>query len=342
MKKGAVAFEIHSLKHHYGLGPVLEIDRLSIAGGAITGLVGPNGSGKSTLLRLLGCIERPAEGRIHFNGTEIKPFSEAGRFLITLLPQEPFLMKRSVFANVAYGLKLRGEKEGLTDRVRMALDLVGLPAVRFAQRPWFALSGGEAQRVALAARLVLNPKVLLMDEPTASVDAASAERIKEAALRASQEWGTTLVVASHDRQWLHEVCDEVIHLYRGRIFGTGHDTLVFGPWVEEPEGRWFKRLADGRRLVVSPPPDPDSVAVIRFSGVDGLPDSSGYRTIDQRARGTVSRLNLEKRTGRIVATITSGDIALTVVLTERQCHDRRIFPGQPLEAGYRIDEIAWI
>ena len=171
----ATVFNIQALKHTYDGRPVLDIERLAIAGGAITGLVGPNGSGKSTLLRMLGCIERPTEGRILYNGEAIGPFCEASRFQITLLPQEPFLMKRSVFSNVCYGLKLRGEKNGLVERVHRALALVGLPAERFANRPWYALSGGEAQRVALAARLVLKPKVLLLDEPTASVDAASAQ-----------------------------------------------------------------------------------------------------------------------------------------------------------------------
>ena len=230
MKNQLPAFEIKALRHTYDKAQVLNIEHLTLAGGAITGLVGPNGSGKSTLLRLLGCIERPSEGQIEFNGHAIRPFCETARFQIALLPQEPFLMKRSVFSNVRYGLKLRGEREGLVDRVQQALALVGLPADRFANRPWYALSGGEAQRVALAARLVLKPKVLLLDEPTANVDAASAQLIRKASMRARQKWGTTLVIASHDRQWLYEVCDEVLHLFNGRIFGTGYETIVFGPW----------------------------------------------------------------------------------------------------------------
>ena len=96
----ASVFEIYALKHIYEEQSVLDIEQLSIAGGAITGLVGPNGSGKSTLLRLLGCIECPSEGRILYEGQAIRPFCEAARFKITLLPQEPFLMKRSVFNNV--------------------------------------------------------------------------------------------------------------------------------------------------------------------------------------------------------------------------------------------------
>lgn len=341
MKTDASAFDIHAVRHGYGRGPVLEIDRLAVPGGAITGLVGPNGSGKSTLLRLLGCIERPTEGRIAFNGQPIKPFSETARFQIALLPQEPFLMKRSVFKNVCYGLKLRGQRKGFADRVEQALVLVGLPPDRFAHRPWYALSGGEAQRVALAARLVLRPRVLLLDEPTASVDAASARLIKEASLRARQEWGTTLVIASHDRQWLYEVCDDVLHLFKGRVFGTGHETIVFGPWERDAEGGWTKPLADGSRLMVTDPPHPDAVAVIRFTaGEDEKQAMQG--PAEPSVRGTVSRLNLEKSTGNVIATIVAEDLSFTVVLTALQIRDRGIIPGQTLKACYRIDQMTWI
>jgi tungstate transport system ATP-binding protein len=333
------ALEINGLRHFYGKVSVLNIEHLAIPGRAITGLVGPNGSGKSTLLRLLGCIERPSEGSIAFDGQAIKPFCEAARFRIALLPQEPFLMKRSVFNNVSYGLKLRGEKEAMGDRVRQALFLVGLPADRFAHRPWYALSGGEAQRVALAARLILRPKVLLLDEPTANVDAASAQLIRKASLQASREWGTTLVIASHDRQWLHEVSDTVLHLFKGRIFGTGRETVVFGPWERMGNGSWARQLAKGQHLIVSAPPGPDSAAVIRFTDAGGDGDAKGDR---RSVRGIISRLNLECSSGIVMATIMAGDLSFTVHLPERPGRDRAIFPGQTFEASYGIEEIRWV
>jgi tungstate transport system ATP-binding protein len=342
MKMKSPVFEIHALKHTYAHRPVLDIDRLSIAGGAITGLVGPNGSGKSTLLRMLGCIERPAEGRILYNGQTIGPFCEAARFRITLLPQEPFLMKRSVFNNVCYGLKLRGAKDHLADRVGQALALVGLSADRFAARPWYALSGGEAQRVALAARLVLKPKVLLLDEPTASVDAPSAQLIKEASLRAMEEWGTTIVVASHDLQWLYDVCDEVLHLFRGQVLGTRYETIVFGPWDDMGDGHFVKPLAQGSPLIVSAPPHSDAAASIRFFAFDEERQETPSGSKDHCVRGTIRRLSLERSTGKIIATVVAGDLTLNVPLTEQHLRDGRLFPGKTLDAGYRIDQITWI
>lgn len=338
----APVFDIDALKHTYGASPVLDIDRLTISRGAITGLVGPNGSGKSTLLRLLGCIERPSEGRVLYNDRVIGPFSEAARFEITLLPQEPFLMKRSVFKNVAYGLKLRGVRDRMAERVDQALAFVGLPADRFAGRPWYALSGGEAQRVALAARLVLKPKVLLLDEPTASVDVASAQLINAAALRARQEWGTTIVVASHDQQWLYDVCDDVLHLFRGTIIGARHETIVFGPWEDMGDGRYAKRLTPDERLVVSAPPRPDAAAIISFSPIADDDHGAGRGPQDRSVSGTIRRLNLERRTGSIIATVVAGDLAFNVPLTEGHLRDGGLFPGKSLDAGYRIDLITWI
>ena len=333
-------YEISYLKHIYAEKTVLEIEHLAVPPASIVGLIGPNGSGKSTLLKLLGLIESPTQGNIFFNGRPVEPFSDEARFLITLLPQEPFLMKRSVFRNVSYGLKLRGNGGDIVRRVDEALALVGLAGKDFARRPWYALSGGEAQRVALAGRLALKPKVLLLDEPTASVDAASAQLIKEASLRARQELGTTLIVASHDWQWLYEICDEILHLFKGRIFGSGRETIIFGPWQEPAPGRWGKILADRQTLVVPPPPDPQAAAVIEGLTVsEKRPASGGEEMV---LRGTVSRLSLEKKTGRIFATILAGDLPFTVRLTPEQNQAHSIFPGKMIYVCYRPDRIKWI
>ena len=333
-------YEISSLKHSYAGKTVLQIDRLTVQPASIVGLIGPNGSGKSTLLKLLGLIERPTQGEIHFNGRLVEPFSDEARFLITLLPQEPFLMKRRVFNNVSYGLMLRGNGKDIEDRVHEALSLVGLPSKGFSRRPWYALSGGEAQRVALAARLALSPKVLLLDEPTASVDSASAQLIKTASLRARQELGTTLIVASHDWQWLYEICDEILHLFKGEIFGTGRETLVFGPWRKLETGKWGKILSDKQQLVVPTPPDQESAAIIEVLSISQ--DGSPFADEDIVLLGTVSRLTLERKTGQISATILVGDLPFTARLMPQQNRGHNIFPGKTIYVHYRLDHIKWI
>jgi tungstate transport system ATP-binding protein len=289
---------------------------------------------------MLALIERPSQGTILFNDRPVAPFSDEARFLITLLPQEPLLMKRNVFSNVAYGLKLRGNIRNVADRVREALSMVGLPFKDFARRPWYALSGGEAQRVALAARLALRPKVLLMDEPTASVDAASAQLIKEASLMARRELGATLIIASHDWQWLYEICDEILHLFKGRIFGTGRETIIFGPWQKLGAEKWGKILSDRQQLLTPAPPNQEAAAVIDVLSVNE--DGSTPAGEDIVLKGVISRLSLERKTGRLFATILVGDIPVTVGLTFQQGNEQAIIPGKTAFIRYRLDHVKWI
>jgi tungstate transport system ATP-binding protein len=333
-------YEVKTLQHAYAGQPVLAIEHLKIRPAAIVGLLGPNGSGKSTLLKLLGLIERPAQGEIRFNGQVVEPFAEKARFLITMLPQEPFLMKRSVFNNVASGLKLRGIATGVAPRVNEALALVGLTDKGFANRPWYALSGGETQRVALAARLVLEPRVLLLDEPTANVDAASAQLIRKASLRARQKWGTTLIVASHDWQWAYDICDEVLHLFNGHIFGAGHENIVFGPWEELNAGQWGKRLSDGQQIVVTAPPNDQAAAIIGQLTVSEDTSSKGADV--HTLRGDVTRLNLARNSGHLLATVLVGDQTFTLQQRHDLATKQALYPGKTICMHYRPSQIQWL
>lgn len=209
-------YSLVKIRQTYAGRTVLDVDRLDIHGRTITGVIGPNGSGKSTLMRILAFIEEPAEGRLTFQGHAWPRVDLAARRQVTMLAQEPYLLKRSVQGNVAYGLKVRGMSD-IRSRVDRALEQVGLHPDRFAHRSWRELSGGEAQRVALAARLALQPKVLLLDEPTASVDRESSELIRNAALDARNRWGATLVIISHRLDWLHHVADRILSMDYGRL-----------------------------------------------------------------------------------------------------------------------------
>ncbi len=342
MVSGAV-YHIRGVEHCYRDEPVLQVESLAIPQASIVGLVGPNGSGKSTLLNLLGFVLPPTRGEILFKGRPAAPFSVDIRFRVTLLGQEPYLLRRSVARNISYGLELRGDRDRLRARIDEALDGVGLPAAEFADRPWSELSGGEAQRVALAARLILRPEVLLLDEPTASVDAASAERIKTATLKARSEWGTTLVIASHDWQWLHEVCDVVLHLFKGRLFGRERINIVFGPWRPREGGLWYKSLADGQVVVVPPPPRPEAVAV--FTGAELASVIDGGRRwspIGGVLSGVVSRLILEREGGNVLAVVQIGQLPVTVKLPRQEVEKRQLFPGRPIAVRLRSDSVVWM
>lgn len=190
-------YELREIKQVYGSRVALDLPYLDIERGEVVALTGPNGSGKSTLLRMLAFLEKPASGSIIYNEKPGEyPINE-----VTLLLQEPYLFKTSVYKNVAFGLKMRGDTDNLHERVFSILTDVGFEPADVANRRWYELSGGEKQRVALAARLILKPVVLLLDEPTSNLDAKSTEIIHDAVIRAYED-GTTVVAASHDRDWL--------------------------------------------------------------------------------------------------------------------------------------------
>ncbi len=334
-------YNVRNLLHAYQDRPVLEIGCFSIAPASIIGLIGPNGSGKSTLLKLLAFIEKPSSGEILFKGKPAEPFSRAIRFQVTLLTQEPYLMKRTVYDNIAYGLRLRGNDSHDRERIFRALDRVGLESDKFVNRRWYELSGGETQRVALAARLVLKPEVLLMDEPTASVDAASAQLIKDAALRARQQWGTTLVIASHDWPWLYEICDEVRHLFRGQFFEAGEENFVFGPWLPRKDALWEKTLADGQVFVVPRPSSPKAAAVIPANAIHIQTKKSRRDGTDGILNGVISRQIHENRTGLIVVTVLAGNLPFTVKVTREDLHRFDLYPGREVMIGYDPRQIKW-
>lgn len=337
-------YRIERLRHRYGAQTVLEISRLVIERGGIVGLIGPNGSGKSTLLRLLALLESPSEGRVIYHNGAADERRNPPRFQVTLLNQEPYLLKRNVSENVGYGLRVRGDTDRLRQRVDEALEWVGLDPAVFSKRRWFELSGGEAQRVALAARLILKPKVLLLDEPIANVDAESAQRIQDAALDARKLWGTTLVVSSHDWYWLFEIADSVLHLLHGRLVGSGMENVLAGPWQRLGDGFREKLLDDGQRIRVPEAPGPQAVAVIDPAAVRLLHENEPW-ALDERSNrlsGTLSRLSLDRTGGWILASVTVGRRVFTARLSPDQCRQELLVPGQEVYLGFAPEDVNWL
>ena len=336
-------YQLLQIRHHYNSTPVLEIDDWSVVENSITGLCGPNGGGKTTLLKLLGFIESPSGGTILFHGQRAEPYSRGIRDRVALLPQESYLLKRSVYQNVAYGLRIRKDRTEVAHRVAEALSWVGLDADLFAGRSWYQLSGGEARRVALAARLVLRPRVLLLDEPTTSVDAASAQLMKEAAVKAHQQWGTCLVISSHDLQWLQEICHDLVYLFAGRILGKGRKTILFGPWQPVRGGRARRILADGQVVEADNAPRNlngaagvlDPLELSMHPSKQEVPPEKSY------LEGRLTRLDLEHQTGRIQASVYAGQTEFCLYLDSDTLSRRGWQPGSRVWLAYRPDHIQW-
>jgi len=339
-------YRINNLKYRYENGRfLLHIPEFAIARGASIGIVGPNGGGKTTLLKILALLEDPDEGTVYLDGMKVEKTSDELKRSVTMLLQEPYLLKRTVYENVAYGLKVRNEKKGLTEKVHRTLNLVGLPPEEFAQRRWHQLSGGEAQRVALASRLIINPRVLIMDEPTASVDQRSAVLIKDAVNTMREQFNTTLIVASHDLIWLNTVASQVFRVYEGRITGLASDNVIDGPWNPESDGLWKKVLPDGQVMFSATPPG-DSAAKALLNPSDivlarAQPDGRDGLSARNIIRGTVTLLSEENHSKKVLATIDLGGLSVISRITRRAAESLHILPGTPIFVIFKASSLRW-
>ncbi|NOX34497.1 MAG: ATP-binding cassette domain-containing protein [Deltaproteobacteria bacterium] len=342
MTKINLTYHLKNIRHYYGNTKVLDIEDLKIEKGSITGLIGPNGSGKTTLLKLLAFAGRPTAGNILYNGRQEFPFSPTIRSKVTLLTQKPYLLKRTVFENIVYGLKIRKDKEYLETRVKKALSTVGLDYQDFAPRKWHELSGGEAQRVAMAARLILKPEVLLLDEPIASVDAKSAKLIREASLKARDTWGTTLVIASHDLQWLYSISDRQLSLFKGNIFSTGIENIITGPFEKINGESLVKTLGDGQAITLKGPAPKVCTAVIKKDSISiDLKKQAGDSGLNQLS-GLLASMLLEKKSGHIMATVSIHDLSFVLRLTPDKISRLNLYPGKKVILRFHSNEVEWI
>ncbi|WP_299977602.1 energy-coupling factor ABC transporter ATP-binding protein [Desulfobacula sp.] len=346
MTKKKLAYHLQDIHHYYGNTKVLDINDLKIEKGSITGLIGPNGSGKSTLLKLLAFARKPTRGHIFYKGNLELPFSPTVRSKVTLLTQKPYLLKRTVFENIAYGLKIRKDKTHLKERVKKALLNVGLDYQKFAHRKWHELSGGEAQRVAMAARLILKPEVLLLDEPIASVDTESAELIRKASLKARDNWGATLVIASHDLQWLYSISDKQLSIFKGNIFSTGMENIITGPFVKSDEKtnkkNLVKKLDDGQIITLKAPAPKTCTAIIRKKNISIALEKQPDNGILNQLSGHIVSMLLEKQTEHIMAFISIHDLSFVLRLTSDQISSLDLYPGKKVVLQFSSNDVEWL
>lgn len=214
----------------FGPREVLQVDHLAFEQGKMYGIMGPSGAGKSTLLRLLNLLDPPARGELRFMGQNVYSrgtrVDVAIRRRITMVFQRPVLFNAPVDYNVAYGLKLRGEKEPrLGRRVAAILEQVGLQDL--AGQHAKSLSGGEAQRLALARAAVLETDVLLLDEPTANLDPGNVALMEDFIQWLNSERGATIILVTHNMFQARRVARESIFIYDGRVVETGPTEELF-------------------------------------------------------------------------------------------------------------------
>jgi molybdopterin-binding protein len=229
--------ELKGIIHRYDGRAVVTVDHLPIEKGKVYALVGPNGAGKTTLLHIMSLILRPDQGEVFFEGTQVgNDESERirARRSMTVVLQNPYLFNTTVKANVEYGLKARGvEKRERERRVDKALDLVDL--LGFAGRRARQLSGGEAQLVALARGLVLQPSILFLDEITANLDIKHVGQLERVIGDINRSRGTTIVMTTHILPQAYRLADRVVSLFEGRIVPSGMYNLFEGNFRYDAE-----------------------------------------------------------------------------------------------------------
>ena len=228
---------VEGLTHTYGKGTpfernALEGVNLSVRKGEFLGLMGHTGSGKSTLIQHLNGLLCPTEGKIYIDGQDIwaKPAQiRQVRFAVGLVFQYPEyqLFEETVAKDIAFGPRNMGLPETeIERRVRQAAAFVGLPETVLEQSP-FALSGGQRRRVAIAGVIAMEPKVLILDEPTAGLDPGGREEILQNIRRYHETTGSTVLLVSHSMDELARYAQRICVLKGGRVLLDGTPKEVF-------------------------------------------------------------------------------------------------------------------
>jgi ABC-type Fe3+/spermidine/putrescine transport system ATPase subunit len=259
---------------------------LDVARGSLTAILGPSGCGKTTLLRLIAGFVEPDAGDLWIDGVSQRRVPPHARPTSTVFQEYALFPHLNVFSNVAYGLRLRRLARGaIADRVSRMLALVHLEGLE--RRFPGELSGGQQQRVAVARALVVEPAVLLMDEPLSNLDAQLRVSVREELRELQRRLGTTTVYVTHDQEEALAVADAVAVMAKGRFVQVGTPREIYetpaDPWVSGFVGQVnllrgrveYGRLRLGRLVLPLPAPlasgDAEVVVALRPESIRILP-----------------------------------------------------------------------
>ena len=233
--RGSLA--VVSVSKKRGGTAVLDQVSLDVEPGEFVTLLGPSGCGKTTLLRLVAGLDEVDSGRISISGTDVTAVKAHLRPVHTVFQSYALFPHLSVFENVAFGLRLRGRPEAeIASRVRGALAAVHLEG--FDRRATSEISGGQGQRVALARALVLEPDILLLDEPLAALDAQLRSAMRSELVQLQRSLGITFVLVTHDLEEAIECSTRIAVMREGRIAQYARPEEIF----EHPASVYVARL----------------------------------------------------------------------------------------------------
>ncbi len=230
MSSTTPGIEFRHVTKRYGddpsAAPAVDAISFSVPRGTLTTLLGPSGCGKTTTLRMIAGLEAPTSGQIFIDGHDVTALGPAQRNVSLVFQSYALFPHMDVLGNVSYGLRMSGlGKEAAREKAQQALQGVGL--VGFDTRLPAELSGGQQQRVALARALVLEPAVLLFDEPLSNLDARLRREMREEIRALQQRLQLTVAYVTHDQGEALAVSDHIIVMDRGRIAQAGSPRALY-------------------------------------------------------------------------------------------------------------------
>ncbi|MBL7071424.1 MAG: ATP-binding cassette domain-containing protein [Candidatus Omnitrophica bacterium] len=231
----------------------LNIDGLEFHNKHVQAIVGPNGSGKSTLLNLLAFLDRPDRGSIIVDDKKVFPSNNAKNKLckkIGYVRQSPYLFNLSTFDNIALGLKIRKFLKGdIVSKVNDILAILRIEHLR--KRRVSSLSRGEYQKVAIAQVLVLEPEMVLMDEPAANIDAQSTLSIEETVKKVQQRTSSIIIMTTHSLTQAYRMTPDIISINKGRVVDFIHENVFFGEIKDRGDGLRQMDVCENVKIVFS-------------------------------------------------------------------------------------------
>ena len=230
-----MSIELNSINKFYGSNQALYDITATLPTASLTALVGPSGSGKSTLLRVIAGLESMASGRVGIEGRDVSAVPVRDRNIGFCFQDYAPFRHMTVAQNVAYGLRVRKvPRAQIHQRVGEMLDRVGLAG--FDKRYPSELSGGQRQRMALARALIIEPDVLLLDEPFAALDAQVRGDLRTWVRSLQRELAITTILVTHDQSEAMEVADQLVVLNAGRIEQSGSPSELY----DEPANEFVR------------------------------------------------------------------------------------------------------
>jgi ABC-type Fe3+/spermidine/putrescine transport system ATPase subunit len=336
--------ELEGVGKRYGQTRVLGPIDFAVRRGELLTLLGPSGCGKTTTLHIIAGLLEPSEGKVLLAGHDITAVEPPRRDMGLVFQNYALFPHKSVFDNVAFGLRMRRVgREEIRERVHRVLDVVGLPGVE--TRYPNQLSGGQRQRVAVARAVVIEPQVLLLDEPLSNLDALLRKRMRLELREIQQRLDITTVFVTHDQDEAFEMSDRVALLNRGHIEQVGTPEDLY----DRPASRFAAEFIGETNLLEARVTAANGVNLrlalaggaqldVPKSGAEGSIGDDVYLMV-RPERVEVSRERPEAEsalTARITKRVFSGD---NLALTLRSEHGLEVVSRKPSVERYRgLDE----